>query len=172
MPTQEVHSPVLTADLFPTVLDMAGTALPDEIDGVSLMPQIASGQAVERIVCGEFGRPGNAMAFATDGHWKYIYYVQGGVEHLFDMATDPDNLHNLVHDATYAGETTRLKQELIAYLARHDRPLVVDGRLMIVTTVHRSRRTSRAQSLGLARSHALWPGLRRRLVSDHDHYGS
>ena len=44
------------------------------------------------------------MTFATDGRWKYIYYVQGGVEHLFDIANDPDNLHNLAHDSLYGDQ--------------------------------------------------------------------
>ncbi len=130
-PSQEIDSPVLTADLYPTVLDMAGLPLPDDIDGVSLLPQIESGRNVERVVCGECGQAENATVFATDGRWKYVYYTQGGVEHFFDTAADPNNLHNLADHAALSREQQRLKQTLIDYLADLARPIVQEGSLRV-----------------------------------------
>lgn len=144
-PTLEIDTPVLTADLYPTILDLAGLefeaapeAVDAAVDGVSLLPLILEnarpgepGQGdTPRVVCGECGQAENGTAFATDGRFKYIYYTQGGVEHLFEIETDPDNLRNLAHEADYAAVKARLKDHLIAYLTRFDRPMVSQGQLL------------------------------------------
>lgn len=126
-----VDEPILTADLHPTFLELAGLAPAPDSDGISLLPAIATGgPGPGRVVCGEYGHEANANAFATDGRYKYIYYSQGGVEHLFDIHADRENLHNLAGEEALAGEKLRLRQALIDYLARFERPLVQGGELI------------------------------------------
>ena len=129
-PALEIDAPVLTADLHPTLLELAGLS-PQEggTDGRSLLPWMQAGTGGERVICGEYGS-GYGTAFATDARLKYVYYARGGVEHLFDVVNDPDNLHNLSHDAQCDAEKGRLKAAAIAYLGRFERPMVRDGELV------------------------------------------
>jgi arylsulfatase A-like enzyme len=131
-PALEIDTPVLTVDLHPTILELAGLS-PQEsgVDGRSLLSWLEAGVGTERVICGEYGRD-NGTAFATDGTHKYIYYAHGGIEHLFDVVNDPDNLHNLSHSPGHEGHLERLKAALIDYLQRFDRPLVQDGELVQV----------------------------------------
>jgi arylsulfatase A-like enzyme len=129
-PALEIDTPALTIDLYPTILELAGLRAQGETDGVSLLPWIQQGHGEEgRIVCGEYGR-GMGTAFATDGRFKYVYYAHGGIEHLFDVIRDPDDLHNLSHSAEHERHVGRLKTALIDYLERFGRPLVKDGQLV------------------------------------------
>jgi arylsulfatase len=128
----EIDAPVLTADLHPTILELAGLAPEGEgTDGRSLLSWMQAGRGEERIVCGEYGRGGGTV-FATDGKLKYVYYAHGGVEHLFDVVHDPDDLHNLSHSAEHEGSMERLKAALIDYLGGFERPLVEGGQLVVL----------------------------------------
>ena len=130
-PTLDFDGPILTADLYPTVLELAGLTPEDELDGISLLPAIRSGELPARVICGECGEGNDATAFATDGRFKYIYYTRGGVEHLFDVQADRENLHNLASDPAHAERKQALKAHLLAYLQRFERPLVVDGEFIV-----------------------------------------
>jgi arylsulfatase len=125
-PALEIDTPVLTVDLYPTILELAGLLPQGETDGTSLLPWIQAAKSEERIVCGEYGR-GNGTAFATDGKLKYIYYAWGGIEHLFDLVNDPDDLKNLAQDARYDTAKHQLKAAAIRYLEQFNRPMVQDG---------------------------------------------
>ena len=128
----DIDEPVLTADLYPTILELAGLAPEHEIDGVSLLPWIEAGKGDDaRVICGEYGREAGT-AFAADARFKYVYYAQGGIEHLFDALHDPEDLHNLAHSAEHGAVKERLKGALVRYLERFERPLVQDGRLIAV----------------------------------------
>jgi arylsulfatase A-like enzyme len=132
----EIDTPVLTADLYPTILELAGLAPEEDIDGVSLLPWIEAGRgdrqsAGARIVCGEYGREAGT-AFATNGRFKYVYYARGGVEHLFDVVDDPEDLRNLAHHADHSAVMAELRSNLVRTLERFERPLVQDGQLVAV----------------------------------------
>ena len=116
------RQPVLTADIAPTLLKLAGLTPAREMDGVSLLAQ-PDGRVV-------FGETSDAV-FATDGAFKYVYYFGGGTEHLFHIETDPSDSRNLAGNATYACCQEKLKSRLIDYLQRNRRPGVVDGALRI-----------------------------------------
>ena len=129
-PALEIDTPVLTADLYPTLLDLAGLAPTGEVDGRSLLPMIEAGSGDEgRVICGEYGR-GRGTAFAANGAYKYVYYAGGGVEHLFDSVSDPEDLTNLARDARYETVKSELKAVLIRYLEKFGRPMVQDGQLV------------------------------------------
>lgn len=119
---QRVSTPALTADITPTLLELAGLEPDAAMDGVSLLrpPQ-------ERVIFGE----SPLSVFATDGRLKYIYYFAGGVEQLFDVKSDPDDCHNLAGKAEYAAAQAALRARLIAYLSVNNRPAVADGDLRV-----------------------------------------
>lgn len=127
----EIEAPVLTVDLHPTILELAGLAPERDNDGLSLLPAVATGQGFPgRIVCGEYGQ-GGETAMATDGHYKYVYYARGGIEHLFDVDKDPDDSINLARRPEYEGIKEALKAHLIAYLERFGRSMVANGALVV-----------------------------------------
>ena len=118
-------TPALTADIVPTLLQLAGLQPDPAMDGKSLLDLPA-----ERNLYGETRH----SVFATDGRFKYIYYFDGAIEHLFDLRSDSDDVYNLAGLPTYADTQAALKAGLIAYLGANERPAVVDGALVATET--------------------------------------
>ncbi len=117
----DAATPVLTADLCPTFLRMAGLEPDPEAEGQSLL------QASKReYIFGE--TPGSAMAVAKG--FKYIYYPDGGVEQLFNIEEDSDDCVNLARSAQFEGIKSELKSALIQYLSKNQSPMVVDAALL------------------------------------------
>lgn len=126
----EIVAPVLTADIYPTLLELAGIKPADEIDGISLTQQIATGLGNEnRIVCGEFGEEAGT-SFASDGQFKYIYYNNGGKEQLFDAIHDVDDLIDLSEKPEYREVKEKLRNKLEAYLSRFNSSKVSNGKFI------------------------------------------
>ena len=46
----------------------------------------------------------------------YKWFVRSGVEHLFDMRSDPCELNNLADDPNYQGKVVELKLRLLEFL--------------------------------------------------------
>jgi arylsulfatase A-like enzyme len=123
-PVNRIESrPVLTADLCPTFLRLAGLEPDKATDGISLLDDAPE----RRIVCGET----HGTAMATNGRWKYIYWPEGGKEMLFDLQADPCELTNLAGREEATSHQQALRGELIAHLRRHNRPLVEGGSLVV-----------------------------------------
>jgi len=91
----------LNIDLAPTLLDMAGVAVPAHMEGVSLVPILRdSRQPGRRAWLYEYFkdfpyRIPNIMAVRTQ-HYKYIEYGNRRPPELFDLARDPREMSNLM----------------------------------------------------------------------------
>lgn len=95
LPGATCDSPVGLQDLLPTLLAAAGVAIPQNLDGHSLLSLLTNpGARVREHVFGEFGSPGRRTFLLSDGEWKYIRYEEDGRELLFAMSEDPDELHD------------------------------------------------------------------------------
>jgi arylsulfatase A-like enzyme len=94
-----VAEPALLVDLYATCLDLAGcleTADAQERDGRSVLRLGTEGRpGAPRWVFGQCGAMRQGTFMATDGQWKYIYYVAGGREQLFNLADDPAECQDL-----------------------------------------------------------------------------
>lgn len=108
---QACSRPVELVDLYPTLADLAGLAPPDHLEGFSLRPLVADPQAA-------WDHPAytQVQRGATPGHsvrtdrWRYTEWGFGAKgEELYDHNNDPQELHNLAHDAKYAGVVAELK---------------------------------------------------------------
>ena len=119
-------APVLTADITPTLLDIAGLDANPGVDGRSLIPRQETLE--DRIICGETRH----SVFATDGHYKYIHHLNGDIDLLFDVQNDPDDQHNLAENAIHTADMTRLRTHLINYMTQRERPVVEDGHFVKV----------------------------------------
>lgn len=126
-PAEARHSPVLTADICPTLLNLAGLSPEQSAEGISLLPVLQSANAGNgRVVFGE--TPGSA-AVNTEA-LKYIFYAADGCEQLFDVKNDPDDMNNLIASADRKPDVDRLRAMLIAYLQKNASPLTHDGKLV------------------------------------------
>jgi arylsulfatase A-like enzyme len=115
--------PVELMDIMPTLLEAAGIPIPTVLEGKSVLPLARGEQAPWRdYVHGEYSG-GNAHHYLTDGVEKYIHFVRKGVEQLFDLRRDPQELHNLVGDPAYEDQLhiwrRRLHDELEGRDNRH-----------------------------------------------------
>lgn len=101
-PAREVDSLVSLFDLGPTVLELAGAAVPAWMEAQSLMPFLVDGPHAEgrRYVFAEHARDAilTETAFMTmirDRHWKLVTFVDSTEGQLFDLEADPDERRDL-----------------------------------------------------------------------------
>lgn len=115
---RRIAEPVSHVDLLPTLLDLAtdGKAVDwvEPIDGRSLLPLIASGDASgESQAFAEYTAEGvtGPCCMLRRGRYKYVY-THGHPDQLFDMASDPHELHDLA--ALRSDVLARMKQDVLA----------------------------------------------------------
>jgi N-acetylglucosamine-6-sulfatase len=111
----------LSLDLAPTMLELAGAPVPARLHGRSLVPVLDGGNPdwresflVEYWSDSVFERMDHMgyKAVRTD-RYKYIQYVDlDGMNELYDLATDPYELHNVIDEPRYADVLPRLQAEL------------------------------------------------------------
>ena len=101
-----VAAPCYLRDLFPTICDITGTAIPPTVQGRSLAA-VLRGESAETYPA-IFGRftDTQRMMRTTDG-WKLIWYPKIARTQLFHVSEDPDELRDLAEDK---GETERLRR--------------------------------------------------------------
>lgn len=117
-------------DLAPTVYDVVG--LHAESDGMSLVPLLKDPNAAwrEELFFEKFSVSRSVQglwASVRRGDWKYIEYFNGEAE-LYDLATDPFELENLVNDPAHADVRARLAARTEEQLGLAIKPLFRIGR--------------------------------------------
>ena len=101
------NTPVVSTDIYPTVLELAGVPIPEEtiLDGRSIVPLLEGRPQESKPVFVHFphdmGILNAASSFVRDGDWKLIrYYWAGGADkhhyELFNLKDDPQEAVNLV----------------------------------------------------------------------------
>jgi arylsulfatase len=116
-----IDEPVSLADVMPTLLDCAGIAEPDTVDGRSVLPLITAGSAsswreyvhIEHAPCYHRDEGYHCL---TDGRMKYIWWTSTGREQLFHLAADPNELQDLAADPQYAATLAVWRERMIAQL--------------------------------------------------------
>ncbi len=109
-------------DFAPTVMRMAGLAIPSSVDGVSLLDLLRNpGSAgpdrpavlLEATPNSKTETPPWVYQGVVDGRWKYVARTNGRKE-LYDLQTDPFELTNRAGRAAYAQRQQELAQVLTA----------------------------------------------------------
>ena len=114
---QRVGDLVGTVDLFPTILERIGIALPSDLHGKSLLGFLRPGERREatgaRSLYAETLSPrlshglGEIRAY-FDGGYKYLH---GPIKELYDLENDPGELHNLIESEVEIASSMRTKLE-------------------------------------------------------------
>ena len=113
----EYDAPTSSLDILPTALAAAGAQLPEELDGVDLLPFLRGereGRPHERL----FWRAG-VRAAVRDGDWKLIRLPDRPAE-LYDLAADPSETRNLA--GQQPDRVRALYRELFAWESTLARP--------------------------------------------------
>lgn len=127
-------APVCLQDVMPTVLDACGVAIPETVDGRSVLPVMrGEKEKVREFVHGEHSTcyaEENEMQYLTDGQWKYIWFPRADREQLFDLKTDRYETRDLSEDAQHQSTLEKWRQRLIETLAPRGTDIVRDGALI------------------------------------------
>ncbi len=123
-----IDTPASHVEAYPFILEAVGAdepALRDGFPGVSLN-DLAAGEKPLRNVLVEYHGMGWATGAFMIRHkqYKYVYYVDYPPQ-LFDLAADPEEIHDLAQEPTYAAV---LKDCHLRLLAVCD-PVKVDGKV-------------------------------------------
>ncbi len=105
-------------DILPTILDLAGIPVPDQLAGRSLLPTVrdASTEEMHKMIFAHLYKPTIHMVRSLE--WKYVRYEEGG-EELYHLAQDPAELRNLA----LAPQGAVAKKQLAEALAVHLREI-------------------------------------------------
>jgi len=97
-------------DLFATICQWASVGLPEAVDARSLTPALDDKNCTLRQYV--FGYWASTQRMIRSDRWKLICYPQVGREQLFDLAADPDELHDLASAAEHQSTIDELRAEL------------------------------------------------------------
>lgn len=109
-----VDAPTDLADIYPTILSMAGVSCPIPVTGQNLLkPETLS---MDRIF---FGNSLNRNFCVMEHRIKLVYSAVGNHCLLFDLEKDPMEQHDLSQAPAYQEQKTRLWKLLLEHTAAH-----------------------------------------------------
>jgi arylsulfatase A-like enzyme len=117
LPAQEVIEAVSTTDIFPTIADLVGADLPDDLRGVSLLPGLFDGSMEGRgpvfsEVAWRFNKPPEHWISATLGRARLLKEMRSGRHEFYLVDVDPEE-HNDLSGRGYEEE-----EYLLEYITR------------------------------------------------------
>ena len=145
-----VAASVSLVDLMPTLADLAGGDMPDDMapvgDGASLLPHLL-GQPGHDGVTGEYlGEAAIApIVMIRRDRWKFIHSPVDP-DQLFDLVVDPDELTNLAPDPSHAEAIAGFRREVGE---RWDLPRIQGE---VLTSQRRRRLVAAASATGTAKT--------------------
>lgn len=130
-----IEEPVELRDFLPTFIDLAGGAIPPDMDGSSLH-KLVNGRSeewrkfidMEHATCYS---PDNYWCALTDGKMKYIWNFHTGKEQLFDLKKDPQELVDCAGKSDYIKLQKEFRDAMIGHLAERGDTFVKNGELVV-----------------------------------------
>ena len=133
-----VDEMVQNIDYAPTFLDMAGAAIPDDIQGQSLVPLLkdtkTKGSWRDALYYHFYEFPAEHMVkrhygIRTD-RWKLIHFYNDIDQwEMYDLENDPNELHNLYGNPAYARQQRKLHKQLLKLQKQYKAPEVTGGEM-------------------------------------------
>ena len=114
---------------MPTILELAGAPIPENIDGSSLLHALSRTWLHGEHTLGEL-----SSQFILTKEDKYIWYSQTGEEQYFDLKTDPHETHNAIHEDAYHKRIKHLRCLLTEALRDSEEGYVCNGELIVGKT--------------------------------------
>jgi arylsulfatase A-like enzyme len=112
-------------DIMPTLLDLAGIAVPSTVEGLSM-----ANNQTRSFLYGECREDSGATRMLHDGRHKLIWYPGGNVFQLFDLELDPRERVDLADHPDYQTTLFKLQNLLVQNLHGIDLTWVKDGKLI------------------------------------------
>ena len=91
-PGQRCNQPAELLDIYPTLIELAGLTKRDDLEGISLAPQLKDAATKRERPAVTSHNQGNHAVRSEK--WRYIVYADGS-EELYDMVNDPNEWTNL-----------------------------------------------------------------------------
>lgn len=116
------------ADILPTLCEIAGTKIPKDVTGKSLMGIVkGDNKHVRDLMHGYIDDDGKfgGVHMLHDGRYKYTYYIDDGKELLFDVSKDRNDQYPLSGEAL-----ERMRKLLVQHLSEEGHEHVQDGKLI------------------------------------------
>jgi arylsulfatase len=129
---------VEAVDLFPTLCELAGLAVPNHLQGMSFVPLLQPEPRPIRDTALTENAYRKALA---SKEWRYVANTGEQPDELYNQIEDPWERHNLIDDSRYTSVATDMLRKLLSRLATARRPVTMfnDGRWQ-----HRYDRDGRA----------------------------
>ena len=127
----DVDEMVQNIDYGPTILDLAGVQVPEDMHGVSFLPLLRGEEVpewrsslyyhfyeypAEHSVCRHYG-------VRTDRYKLIHFYNDVDCWELYDLQTDPSEMNNIFGKPGTEEITKQLKQEMLKLQERYDDPI-------------------------------------------------
>lgn len=114
-----VDQPVGSVDIVPTLVDLLGFELPDEVQGRSLVPVLESGVESDHEVHRYYAEALSPRLSHGWGELRVLFaepykYIHGPRPELYDMVRDPHELENLVEELPEVA--IEMREELAALI--------------------------------------------------------
>jgi arylsulfatase A-like enzyme len=132
-PAGQVESdPVITMDLYPTILEMTGIrALPSVVDGMSLVGLLQSGEKLKRDALFwhyPHYHPGGSTPHSAirSGDYRLVHFYEDGHDELYRVTTDPGERKDRM--SSEPEKAKELRNRLEAWLKSVDAQFPVPNR--------------------------------------------
>ncbi|MCC2685006.1 MAG: hypothetical protein K0R75_1905 [Paenibacillaceae bacterium] len=121
-------------DIVPTVLEMGGSAVPEYMDGQSLVPLLKGGNAADwrqELMAEHYGHKNydSIQRVLYYGSYKYVAHLDDSDE-LYDLSRDAFEWNNLIDEPSMSGVLADLRSRLAVRMKRYG-DLADDSRRLI-----------------------------------------
>lgn len=111
---------VESSDLFPTLCELAGLRIPENVHGKSLVPLLRNpDQQFRESAYIRWGIERPALSVITD-RYNYTWYPESGAEMLYDLKMDPDENRNIADEKKQVEVLEKMRTLLMGRLAEAD----------------------------------------------------
>ncbi len=117
-----------TQDIFPTLAALAGIPLAHKVDGKDISPQM-TGKSQEQIrpyAVSYYNCSPMQGYMIADQKSKFIYNECNGIEELYDLENDPNELNNLIENGKWQEKRQYWKKNLVQWAKENEEWQILD----------------------------------------------